>query len=49
VPSLRAAKYFPPVARIDAAAGDRHLICSCEPLEAYATSLEAAGSVTSRD
>ena len=30
------AKYFPPVSRIDAAYGDRNLICSCEPLEAYA-------------
>jgi glycine dehydrogenase len=39
--SLRAAKYFPPVSRIDAAAGDRNLICSCEPIEAYAASLEA--------
>ncbi|MCB1000989.1 MAG: aminomethyl-transferring glycine dehydrogenase [Acidimicrobiales bacterium] len=29
-------KYFPPVSRIDAAYGDRHLVCSCEPLEAYA-------------
>ena len=37
--SLRVGKYFPPVSRIDAAAGDRHLVCSCEPLEAYATSL----------
>jgi glycine dehydrogenase len=37
--SLRAAKYFPPVSRIDAAGGDRNLVCSCEPLEAYATSL----------
>ena len=37
--SLRVAKYFPPVSRIDAAAGDRQLVCSCEPLEAYATSL----------
>jgi glycine dehydrogenase len=36
VAALRAAKYFPPVSRIDAAYGDRHLICSCEPLEAYA-------------
>ena len=35
--SLRAAKYFPPVSRIDAADGDRNLVCSCEPLEAYAT------------
>jgi glycine dehydrogenase len=38
--SLRAAKYFPPVSRIDAAYGDRNLICSCEPLEAYASELE---------
>jgi len=35
----RAAKgYFPPVSRIDAAYGDRHLVCSCAPLEAYARS-----------
>ncbi len=33
----RSAKgYFPPVSRIDAAYGDRHLVCSCAPLEAYA-------------
>ena len=37
--SLRGGKYFPPVSRIDAAGGDRNLVCSCEPLEAYATSL----------
>ena len=37
--SLRASKYFPPVSRIDAAFGDRHLVCSCAPLEAYADSL----------
>ena len=36
IPSLRAAKYFPPVSRIDAAYGDRHLVCSCEPLEVLA-------------
>ena len=36
VDSLRSAKYFPPVSRIDAAFGDRHLVCSCEPLEALA-------------
>jgi glycine dehydrogenase len=39
MPSLRAAKYFPPVSRIDSAYGDRNLVCSCEPLEAYAESL----------
>jgi glycine dehydrogenase len=37
--TLRVGKYFPPVSRIDAAAGDRNLVCSCEPLEAYAISL----------
>jgi glycine dehydrogenase len=36
VPGLRVAKYFPPVGRIDAAYGDRNLICSCPPIEAYA-------------
>ncbi|HEY4609428.1 MAG TPA: aminomethyl-transferring glycine dehydrogenase, partial [Ilumatobacteraceae bacterium] len=36
VPTLRAAKYFPPVSRIDSAYGDRNLICSCEPLEVLA-------------
>jgi glycine dehydrogenase len=44
VASLRAAKYFPPVSRIDAAGGDRNLVCSCEPLEAYATSLSGPSS-----
>ncbi len=43
--ALRASKYFPPVSRIDAAFGDRHLICSCEPLEAYADSIEAAETI----
>lgn len=28
-------KYFAPVGRIDSAYGDRHLVCTCEPLEAY--------------
>jgi glycine dehydrogenase len=42
---LRADKYFPPVSRIDGAAGDRNLVCSCEPLEAYEASL--AGAKTS--
>jgi glycine dehydrogenase len=40
---LRAAKYFPPVSRIDSAYGDRNLVCSCEPLEAYAEA--GAGAV----
>ncbi len=28
-------KYFPPVGRIDGAYGDRHLVCSCPPPEAF--------------
>ena len=28
-------KYWPPVNRVDNAYGDRHLVCSCPPLEAY--------------
>nr|WP_229828470.1 aminomethyl-transferring glycine dehydrogenase [Flavimobilis marinus] len=36
LPSLRAGKYFPPVRRIDGARGDRNLVCSCPPIEAYA-------------
>jgi len=32
-PWLRVHKYWPPVARIDNAYGDRHLVCSCPPLE----------------
>ncbi len=36
LPTLMADKYFPPVSRIDGAYGDRHLVCSCEPLEAFA-------------
>jgi len=36
LPWLRAAKYWPPVKRIDNVAGDRHLVCTCPPVEAYA-------------
>ncbi|WP_043437039.1 beta-eliminating lyase-related protein [Arthrobacter sp. I3] len=35
VHTLKQDKYFPPVGRIDGAAGDRNLICSCPPLEAF--------------
>lgn len=35
-PSLRAGKYWPPVRRIDGARGDRNLVCSCPPVEAFA-------------
>jgi glycine dehydrogenase len=29
-------KYWPPVARVDQAYGDRNLVCSCPPPEAFA-------------
>ena len=32
---LRQNKYWPPVSRIDSAWGDRNLLCSCLPMEAY--------------
>ena len=35
VPGLRGAKYWPPVRRIDQAAGDRNLVCACPPIEEY--------------
>jgi glycine dehydrogenase len=35
VHSLKQDKYFPPVGRIDGAAGDRNLVCSCPPIEAF--------------
>ena len=38
--AMRGRGYFAPVSRIDAAYGDRNLICSCEPLESYAISLQ---------
>ncbi|MEY9894816.1 glycine dehydrogenase [Catenulispora sp. MAP5-51] len=31
------AKYWPPVGRIDQAHGDRNLMCSCPPLDSYAS------------
>ena len=36
VASLRDGKYWPPVARVDNAYGDRNLVCACLPVEAYA-------------
>ncbi|WP_448856264.1 aminomethyl-transferring glycine dehydrogenase [Corynebacterium camporealensis] len=35
VNSLRLNKYFPPVRRLDEAYGDRNLVCSCPPPEAF--------------
>jgi glycine dehydrogenase len=33
-------KYWPPVARVDNVHGDRHVVCTCPPLEAYAEAAE---------
>jgi glycine dehydrogenase len=35
VAGLRRDKYWPPVSRIDGGYGDRHLVCSCPPPEAF--------------
>ncbi len=35
VASLRSAKYWPPVRRIDGGYGDRNLMCACPPVSAY--------------
>ncbi len=32
---VRAGKVWPTVSRIDSAYGDRHLVCSCQPIEEY--------------
>ncbi len=34
------AKYWPPVARVDNVYGDRNLVCTCAPIEAYAEAAE---------
>jgi glycine dehydrogenase len=33
---IKESKFWPSVARIDNALGDRNLICACPPIEAYA-------------
>ena len=40
IAAMQGRGYFVPVSRIDAAFGDRNLVCSCEPLESYAISLQ---------
>ncbi len=36
VPQVAEDKYWPPVRRVDGAYGDRNLVCTCPPVEAYA-------------
>jgi glycine dehydrogenase len=38
--AVREDKYWPPVGRVDNVYGDRHVVCSCPPLEAYQTAAE---------
>jgi len=40
LPYVAASKYWPPVKRVDNVYGDRNLICTCAPLEAYAQAAE---------
>ena len=40
LPWVRTAKYWPPVKRVDNVYGDRNLVCTCAPLEAYAQAAE---------
>nr|WP_208450371.1 aminomethyl-transferring glycine dehydrogenase [Burkholderia anthina] len=35
VATMAAGKYWPPVSRVDNVYGDRNLVCSCPPMEAY--------------
>jgi len=42
LPFVKARKYWPPVKRVDNVYGDRNLVCSCAPLEAYAQSHQIA-------
>lgn len=42
LPYVRDAKFWPSVSRIDNARGDRNLICTCAPIEAYADEAETA-------
>ena len=40
LPALREDKYWPPVGRVDNAAGDRNLICGCPSMEKYVEAAE---------
>ena len=40
LPDSRDNKFWPPVGRVDNVAGDRHLVCTCPPIEAYRAAAE---------
>jgi glycine dehydrogenase len=44
LPFVKEAKFWPSVSRIDNAYGDRNLVCSCLPIENYASEGNAVGS-----
>ena len=44
VASLKRDKYWPPVGRVDNAYGDRNIMCSCVPMEAFADNASAAAN-----
>jgi glycine dehydrogenase len=41
LPYVREAKFWPSVKRVDNAAGDRHLVCTCPPMSDYETTPQA--------
>ena len=40
LPDIRGNKFWPPVGRVDNVAGDRHLVCTCPPIDAYRAAAE---------
>jgi glycine dehydrogenase len=46
LPHLRFNKFWPSVSRVDDAYGDRNLVCSCLPIEAYAEGQQPAAEST---
>src|SRR5690625_7818887 len=49
VARLRFNKFWPAVSRVDDAYGDRNLVCSCLPIEAYADGQEQIGRASCRE
>ncbi len=45
LPYVRARKFWPSVSRVDSAYGDRNLVCSCVPTDAYATEVAEEASM----
>ena len=45
LPQVRNRKFWPSVSRIDSAYGDRNLVCSCIPTDAYATEVAEEMSI----